>query len=143
MKDLIARLEKAEGPDRELDGEIAVAIGVDLPEPMGDAPPYLKTPTMADGCAAGTYWLVQRSGMSLRTAPAYTASIDAALTLVPDALCKEPSWWGVQRGGLTYFHAWVGSGMERYDTNNNFTEHWAQANTPALALCIAALKARP
>jgi hypothetical protein len=62
--------------------------------------------------------------------PPYTASIDAALTLVP-ATCG----WGVpfgpfaQHDGAQWWQAEVGAAE-------------AMAATPAIALCIAALRAR-
>lgn len=67
------------------------------------------------------------------------AFVDAALTLVPDALAKKPAWWGVRRGGLTYFHASIGV-IEPYEDGVP-QGIWAHANTPALALCSADLKA--
>ena len=60
------------------------------------------------------------------TGPNYTTSLDAALTLVPE----EFDWTlGHTNSGLT-IHAQVGPKIECF------------ADTPALALCIAALKAR-
>ena len=79
MPDLIADLAAAPEGSREFDAEIAVRVDHDFPEPMGDAYPYFKLPHKSDQCAPGTYWLVQRSGMSLRTAPHYTTSLDAKL----------------------------------------------------------------
>ena len=60
--DLIARLEAATGPDRELDAAIALTVGLDIGRGRAHS---------------------QDSRVS-----AYTASIDAALTLVPKG-------WGV------------------------------------------------
>lgn len=102
MTDLIARIESADGPDRELDAEIAKAVG-----------------------AQGTYradflgWddvghAIYRPGYAR-----YTASIDAALTLVPDD-CGF-----VVMGKAAKVGCHIGSGA-----------------TPALALAAAALKAR-
>ena len=96
--DLIAALEKAEGPSRELDAEIRKHV-------PGD---YL---------------------------PAFTASLDAALTLVPEGLAwrVEPATpgytdWGKYRAGVTTWE-------KPYDLPS-------YGATPAIALCIAALKAR-
>lgn len=87
--DLIARLEAAEGPQFVLDVEI------------------WKTCHPAD-------WKWQHGRFN---PPAYTASIDAALTLCPDQRGPYSAWnWAV-----------------RYVQN---------AATPALAIVIAALKAR-
>lgn len=64
--------------------------------------------------------------MGWREAPAYTASLDAAMTLVPEGYD-----WAVFRtnGGLTV-HAWCGSREDVF------------AATPALALTAACLRAR-
>lgn len=106
MDDLIARLEKATGPDRDLDHAIDTAL-------LGE----------------WTYY-----------APEYTASIDAALTLVPNGYR-----WLVRKhdGSKT----WAGGKGAKSFANVYADEHespmyeaWTQ--TPALALCIAALKAR-
>ncbi len=67
--ELIAALEAAERPSRELDAKIAVAIEHDLPKPMAGCRAHLRVPQKSDECAEGTYWLVQFSGMSLRAAP--------------------------------------------------------------------------
>lgn len=65
----------------------------------------------------------------LSTWPAYTTSLDAALTLVPEG------WhWNVGDVGL----AWVGT----HESATKIVRHDGDAHTPALALCIAALKAR-
>lgn len=107
MHELIERLEKATGPDRELDAAIALAIGL---------------PTL-NGRIGG----VSYRDELCEPAPPYTASIGAALTLVPDgAFGGEIKW---DSGGA---RAIVGFGgipesQEGY------------APTPALAICIAAL----
>lgn len=62
LEALAERCEKAAGPDREFDAEIAQAIGVG---PTGFAQ------------AKGKHWV---------TWPAYTSSLDAALELVPEGL---------------------------------------------------------
>lgn len=79
---LAERVEKLTGPDREVDGLIACAIFKTVM--TDDDLIYLSPICKSDECAPGTYWLVQRSGRSLQTAPSYTASLDAAMTLVPD-----------------------------------------------------------
>lgn len=97
LASLIERLERASGPDRELDIDICTAIG--------------KT----------------RLAPGFQTAPHYTSSIDAALTLVPDG------WIAVVST----------NGMASVENKNkkNLVNGPASA-TPAIALCIAALRAR-
>ena len=123
---IIAKLERAKEGSRGLDAAVAVAAAVDLPSPMGEAKAYLKVPHKDDRCELGTYWLVQRSGDSLHSAPAYTTSLDAALTLVPEELS-----WMVSSGVVEM------AAIDDPSTNNPSII----AATTALALCIAALKA--
>lgn len=64
------------------------------------------------------------------TVPGYTASIDAALTLVPEGWSYTVAW--LHRNGratVAMFHA-------------KLNEQRAESHTPAIALCIAALKAK-
>jgi hypothetical protein len=102
--ELIEALERAAGPSRELDGEIAKAVG----QPHG------------------------RFGYAdeeQEIARCYTASIDAAVELA-----GEYEWeikTAPHRKG----------GIARIVTMERTT--WAEAATPTIALCIAALKARP
>jgi hypothetical protein len=120
MNDLIARLMDATGPDRELDALIAVAAG--------------ETPTEAfRPCAAidaGTFGV---GSYGLWVAPAYTSSIDAALVLVPE------DWgWRVDSTNSAAL-----AKIERgYQLEYGVADFSADGPTPAIALCIAALKAR-
>lgn len=97
FSDLIARLEKAKGPSRDLDARIEHTL-------------------------AGTpaHWEDDL--------PAYTSSLDAAVSLVPESVGFKIALMPCAEG----------------------PEHWASVDwgtqfpgaTPAIALCIAALKAR-
>ena len=108
--DLLARLRAATNPDRWLDVEIARAVGADLGHAAG----------MHDALLAQPYSPVRR----------YTASVDAALTLVPEG-CD----WSVD--------GFAGSGRgQAYLVTKDDDEIERQGATPALALCIAALEAR-
>lgn len=109
-QELIARIEAARGPDRGLDCRIWCAV-----ERQNFDVCQQVVPNFGE-------WL----------APSYTASIDAALTLVPDGKLFA---------------------VETYDNAGVYPVHvrasaWVQgaprcfAATPALALCAAALKAR-
>ena len=113
--DLIARLEAATGASRELDAAIAEAVGYivryDKADPRGTTPYYQPVPDY-----------------SWRPVPTYTASIDAALTLVPEG------WdYTIYSRGEVSVHRSKSGTRTFYD---------AEAATPALAICIAALKAR-
>lgn len=98
---LADRVER-EPPSRELDGVIAAAVGIACFVP-GETP-----------------WGVHK----YRAAPAYTSSIDAAVTLVP----KDS---GMRVGG-GHWGAWASIAGDAP----------ARARTYAAALCAAALRAR-
>lgn len=110
MKDLIERLQTATGPDRELDAEIGTLVGF--------------VPKEKKHYRRGRYPLQLLRVEKLW--PAYTASIDAAITLVPEH-CSFAVRFNVRSEAMVYGQ---GAGEN------------ADAPTPALALCIAALKAR-
>lgn len=102
--ELIAALELATVPDRELDAEI-------------------------DQLAYENGWRSERIMTPDRTPP-YTASIDAALTLVPDDMGWMVTWVGAR----VWHH------LEGFALNDGIE---VSHKIPAIALCIAALKARP
>jgi len=116
-KALIGRLEALEAPCRKVD------MLIETLQTGNRQHPYLVGINIDDKPDAGrtTY-----------PTPRYTASIDAAMTLVP-----EGSEWNIEKwakNGVYTKHAkasaWV-PGAER-----------AYAVTPAIALCIAALRAQ-
>jgi len=139
LRDLIERMEAAKEGSRELDALIAVTIGEDLPASMGEAKPHLRACRPNDNCAPGHYWLVQRSGMSLRSAKHYTTSIDAALTLVPEKCYPTMLTWN-SMGGEAGFCRMIVRGPFRKDGWHE--DRKGEGRSPALAVCIAALKAR-
>lgn len=120
LSDLIARVENASGPDRRLDFDLWATIT----NPDG-------FPALSEPEESRTGWFdtwKDRGGF-----PLYTASIDAALTLLPEGFaaavgtmafknCDRKPW-------ATY---WTPQGVP----------HSVEAATPALAVVIAALKAR-
>lgn len=127
---LIARLEKATGPDRRLDCAIYVALGA-------------KRPTRK----TALYWTSPDGKTQHYEAliPYYTGSIDAARTAVPEG------WWITLRfcknkgAAEGFYHAELQT--DPYIAARDFDEHEEleitanNAPTPAIALCIAALKA--
>ena len=129
--DLIARLERATEGSRELDAEIAVAVrsldtegDKSLPKWAGKNYPIWRA--RPDGRVE----CVHTDGTgSLNWSPLhYTTSIDAALSLVPEGHDWIVADVNGHVGGTPY--ACVGSKKPHF------------AETPALALCIAALRAR-
>ena len=116
LSDLIARLEKATGPDRELDEQIQAAISGATLEKQADG----RSAYHRDG-----FWI------SIGKVLPYTSSIDAAMTLVPEGMEKDfTDLYGVARVS-------VGINAEPgpfYGTH--------EGGSLAIALCIAALRAR-
>lgn len=123
LEDLISRLEKAEAGSPALDREINRVLSPDHTKPW-----------MGPG-----YWYDDSTqpGQNERYRP-YTTSIDAALTLVPD---EWTAWEVASRGGKRKFRAEVSRLRDPSDYGSEEGEY-GHASTPALAICIAALKAR-
>jgi len=115
LSDLIAELERATEGSRELD--LAICRGIGAAVIASPRRPVVKF-------ARGDHW---------RSPPAYTTSLDAALSLVPEG------WsWMVRN-----VHGNMGGPQGvAYCTRPDTDNETARAATPALALVIAALKAR-
>lgn len=130
---LIAKLESAEGPSRELDLQISFLAGKLAAADDYGAGPIASVKWSVMGDEIDTLDAEGRRGCldPAQFVPAYTASIDAALTLVPSG-----HWWRVEHDddGETKATAWCGPIGEDRDR--------CDSATPALALCIAALRAR-
>ena len=125
---LAARCEAGTGPDRALDAAIVVAL---TPECIGIERPPL------DGLidSPNAEWLLQWSpprpwSRSWRPVPAYTASLDAAASLVPAGFD-----WSIRVDGRC--RAEVDREDEAMQSLNTSSAH-----TPARALTAAALRAR-
>lgn len=116
--ELIAALEAATGPSRELDGEIALAVNA--------VPVNYSRRGVATASARAEWWDDSRE-TCWWSAPHFSASLDAAMTLVPDKMGWEMDNW--PQGKMLY-HAAIRGG------------HGLSNATSAIALCIAALKAR-
>lgn len=124
IEELISSLEKATGPNRELDILIGQATAVYGWRVCDDGCVECYIP---DGHEYGEGWF--DTGQEL---PAYTASIDAAMTLVPEG------WYCVE-----ILRDNEGEWVPRLHQNQRGLLS-AHANHPRLpiALCIAALRAR-
>lgn len=129
MNDLIERLEKAAGPDREIDRDIGRAL-----EPLPTEP--FNGPSAWD-LHKGMYWIIgkmdtkdgpQESKWGSRAA-SYTSSIDAALSLVRPAHEFEI---GSAHLAECYWASVISAGG-KWD---------GKSKTLPIALCIAALKSR-
>ena len=124
MTDLLAlaeRCEAATGPDRELTAEIQVLL-FEKPDYRFPDQVLNRKPSSWNE-AAGRF---RHDGFGgSRPWPDYTASVDAALTLVPDGLRQ----FGTDTVGPFAALGWP-------------VKHFARAKSEALALCAAALRAR-
>lgn len=141
LEHITGRLLMSFAPDRDLDAVIAVAITPTVK--TADDMTYARE-RYRDGSDAthpGHYFMVSRSGASARTAPEYTKSVDAALTLLP-----EECDWLLGKGqtrpdeppfGVQVFPARSGRMVE-------MPPPLSEGEHPlvAIAICMAALKAR-
>lgn len=128
LSELAARVEAAEGSDRELDARIWCALHSCAPGPI-DASGFSFT----NDEGVGPCWQ-QRID--------YTASLDAAMTLVPEGCLAMVShlWDGNHRAGHAVVNSYALNGEE--PDGKMWTDAFtAVAHTPALALCSAALRA--
>ena len=126
---LIARLEAAAEGSRELDEEIAFATEW---RPIDWAPSAESFAEHEQKHDYATAWIAHAPWHNTWPIPHYTTSLDAALTLVPEGWQWDVRCAEFPQSCPTAF-CWppgVRSG------------HADEAATPALAFCIAALKAR-
>ena len=119
---LSERVERLEGPDRDWDTEIAHACGAEYGPKSG----------WCDN-ESGDYWTVENCALH------YTASLDAAMSLVPEGVWHEIKgprrYLNIPTASPNYWSA----RLEAWDAS---AEGMGRGATPALALCAAALKAR-
>jgi hypothetical protein len=137
--ELIAKLETATEGSRELDGEIALAVvRENYPDAHFVDEESKDVIQVMPGMTAG----------ASSELPRYTTSLDAALLLVP-----EEFGWLVrsQHDGLPFANCshpystnniWIVNGENVSLPPEDQGHNHARAQTPAIALCIAALKAR-
>jgi len=134
LNDLIERLERATGPSRELDALILGATHYPNSEYFslslsdGDRP--------ADAYNSRTVLCVRHSKdhAHYRNPPHYTQSIDAAMTLKPEG-------WHVLNLRHMSETEWFAGLAKKFPDSEFANEAEAKAQTPAIALCIASLKA--
>jgi hypothetical protein len=121
LLELADRCEKATGPDRELDADIASSLGWRF------RPSFRATMIVA----------FDPSGIA-RPAPRPTSSLDAAMSLVPEG-------WRVGEMGETVIECddpWQVKLLEKRFSGERAKCAQGDAATPALALCAAALRSR-
>jgi hypothetical protein len=137
MKDkfleLVERCEQATGPDRELDASIFKALGAPVPFQF-----FNKLVALTFDEAEQCYFAPIGDMRVRYEPPTYTASLDAAMTLVPEGMMFCVTNVGVDhptKPDLSRSSAIVGKPDDPKRGYNT-------GATPALALCAAALRAR-
>jgi hypothetical protein len=137
LLELVERCERAKGPSKHLDTQIFILLDPDEQHIVGEKPgPF---PREAIYGPRSTFWEwsldESKEPPHFAATPAYTRSLDAAVTLVP-----EGWYWRAGHGVL--WPGWAHLNRKHPDHCEREDEHSAHAATPALALCAAALKAR-
>lgn len=150
LLELATRVEAATGPDRELDGIIDRLLH-DRPKD-GDYCPKEKAIWRVDDGWSGL--LVRSDGFARDSfcADDYTASIDAAMKLVPEgwlwAVDQQSTDEKLRHTGAKPISNWMASLIRdedaSYGREGRLPHHYlhGDAATPALALVAAALRAR-
>ena len=151
LLELADRVEKAIGPDRDVDLAIHLALF-----PKGEIADLMRYPRGFDG-REGYAWDIQGACVLFekRTAdgrcphnggiplPAYTASLDAAMTLLGRNAIQSLSYWPFVAKGyeseLCCRLTLIEVTQDGFGGKHHFR---ADAKTPALALTAAALRAR-
>jgi hypothetical protein len=118
---LAERCERAEGPDRRLDAEIDWTA-------RDERGAWYVAENYRGGFSHVSGWWRDADDRSHK-APEYTASLDAALTLVPEGWAWELS------------HNSAPGGYAKVYQELGYEQASSAAATPALALCAAALRA--
>jgi hypothetical protein len=134
LQSLLSRLETATEGSRELDAEIDAALRIGKPSlpdwARTNFPTWRARPDGRVECAHG-----DGTGSLHWESQPFTRSVDAALSLVPEGF-----YWNL-RVGRNVITATVQSPF-----GTSLTPQWvheeAEAETPALALVVAALRAR-
>ncbi len=121
MEDLIKSLEQAEQGSEALDKSIARHLGFRIAATTG-----------------GPHIMRQNDDVASWDLPRYSRSLDAAVTLIPKGWRWEAADYGGNQDGPRAA-LWHGIPAEHID---DVQHHGAFGETPALALCIAALRAR-
>jgi hypothetical protein len=138
MNDLIERLEKATGPSRALDGEIFRLID----KRSGDRWELFDV----DVDRIGVWYRECREEKGAYISPAfYTASIDAALTLVPNShtvYLTRPNPEGTATTSELSYACVAPPGLGGQQHAKKRAHLTSFHKSFAIALCIAALKAR-
>ena len=140
LTNLIERVEAATGADRKIDAAICAALRI-IPE--SERQPELAGDIEADGAAVVVWHKAGSVRMLKYSPPDYTASLDAAIALVEKVL-PDHGWFlrrddtdaNGRRAAPIYNAALL------YPDALRVIAASGQRPTPALALCLALLKAK-
>lgn len=125
LSELLERVKATTGPDREIDGLLAIAFA-----PEGEERAELGEATKL----YGKYWYRHQYGEGSQLSPHFTSSIDAALALVERCL---PGWkWNVGHDANDELHVTVWHGVTERD------EYAATAPLSILAAFLSALQSQ-
>ena len=118
-------------PSREVDARIAMLF-----EPEGEGGTYFRAPFISEirdkDCVHGQYWKCAISGRSLRTAPEYTASLNAVIELIEREIPGACTFLDNEDEG------WDGEPIWNATTYT----HKARHTIPAVALLMALMDAK-
>jgi hypothetical protein len=129
LPDLLARVEAAEGPDRELDCRIACAVDPGLKGEWQVVKPPFYDPERYFSGQPGMDWI----GYDLlNNAPVYTASLDATLALVERVL--PGCWYIIGKGKLKASEPLYGAQL-LFGDSEVLGEGESDANLPLALLC--------
>ena len=135
MAALASIVEALQDTDREVDAEIAIAVD-------GGEIVWLQANGTMDMYPARQYVSAMHvRGFGRAPIPAYTASIDAAMALLPENwVVASLEWWPVTtRSSVTLREVRKNSWGIGYDEDCGDARSWA--STPALAITAAAIRA--
>lgn len=140
--ELADRIEALDGPDREIDTEIAVIDGYCLHKNTTRSGAPTDNVFDCDDCGADSWGNRSKNGKDQRLhdpVPSFTTSVDAALTLVPDGWNHGHRYSTKKQTAQAWceFIPAVPFGPEEL-----LTTHSGKCSSPALAICAAALRAR-
>jgi hypothetical protein len=139
---IIAELSEVTGPSREMDAQIALANGYECPR-TGNTLAQIMSWAPSNTIQEIARW--SELPTTAFVLPRYTASLDAAMTLVPDRWEVESIgqvYGGSDRGKWTCGLYTRNPGLGPQSSTNDPSASSGRVATAALALCIAALRVR-
>lgn len=128
LVELSRRVSEAEGPSRELDGEIAKAFGWHA----------VQMPDMPRGGVITTWVPPRGTSGTPNSFPRYTASLDTVAAFTAE---KLPDWDGYCDTGPNLTQYKAGMGSPGRALNSPRCDIWATGKTECLARLAAALLA--